>query len=121
MALLRRADHQYLCLGHSRGIPSVPGSFSDPRPAGLLMVMVITGPNCEQWNYEISKFAATMLLASTHRPFLSAVTTTTTVVAATVEEDHYRSVVVCGGDRREDSLNSDGRRFIAKHENIIRS
>lgn len=64
--LLRQADHQYLCRGHSRGIPSVPGSFSDPRPAGLLMVMVITGPNCEQWNYEISKFAATMLLVSTH-------------------------------------------------------
>lgn len=64
-ALLRRADHQYLCPGHNRGIPSVPGSFSDPRPAGPLMVMVITGSNCEQWNYEISKFAATVL-ASTH-------------------------------------------------------
>lgn len=57
-ALLRRADHQYLCPGHSRGISSVPGSFSDPCPAGPLMVMVITGPNCEQWNYEISKLAA---------------------------------------------------------------
>lgn len=58
--------------GHNRGIPSVPGSFSDPRPAGPLMVMVITGPNCEQWNYEISKFAATVL-ASTRvlRLFLS--------------------------------------------------
>ncbi|CAL1688158.1 unnamed protein product [Lasius platythorax] len=64
-ALLQRADHQYLCPGHNRGIPSVPGSFSDPRPAGPLMVMVITGSNCEQWNYEISKFAATVL-ASTH-------------------------------------------------------
>lgn len=37
----------------------------NPRPAGPLMVMVITGSNCEQWNYEISKFAATVL-ASTH-------------------------------------------------------
>lgn len=55
----------FMSTGHNRGIPSVPGSFSDPRPAGPLMVMVITGPNCEQWNYEISKFAATVL-ASTH-------------------------------------------------------
>lgn len=62
----------FMSTGHNRGIPSVPGSFSDPRPAGPLMVMVITGPNCEQWNYEISKFAATVL-ASTRvlRLFLS--------------------------------------------------
>lgn len=51
----------FMSTGHNRGIPSVPGSFSDPHPAGPLMVMVITGPNCEQWNYEISKFAATVL------------------------------------------------------------
>lgn len=55
----------FMSTGHNRGIPSVPGSFSDPRPAGPLMVMVITGPNCKQWNYEISKFATTVL-ASTH-------------------------------------------------------
>jgi len=55
----------FMSTGHNRGIPSVPGSFSDPRPAGPLMVMVITGPNCKQWNYEISKFAATVL-SSTH-------------------------------------------------------
>jgi len=54
----------FMSTGHNRGIPSVPGSFSDPRPAGPLMVMVITGPNCEQWNYEISKFAATVLTST---------------------------------------------------------
>lgn len=100
-ALLRRADHQYLCLGHSRAIPSVPGSFSDPRPAGLLMVMVITGPNCEQWNYEISKFAATMLLVSTHA------------------RSFRRAGGGGGGDWQEETLTPNGQCFVATRSFVI--
>lgn len=59
------------------------------------MVMVITGPNCEQWNYEISKFAATVF-ASTSRPFLLR---------------RFTSAGRVSRDRQEEKLNFNDRYF----------